>query len=286
MRYSGFARIDGTHPYRMAMPNGFVDYAARTRSGGKVFYFNFRLAKEMGLIAQNHPEALNKELSKAILDAFSLEIINEYDVLHKRRFPTNTLKPNRYMATRYLQCQHPDKRGNTSGDGRSIWNGYFKAKRGTWDISSCGTGATSLSPATAIEGKFFKTGDKNVSYGGGRADLADGISAALMSDIFHWNNIPTERTLAVISYKDGSAINVRAYQNLLRPAHLFRYLKQGNYAELKSGVDYYIDRQVGNGLWEKQAEGDGKYPYFLQKVAYDFAKVAALFESEYIFCWM
>jgi uncharacterized protein YdiU (UPF0061 family) len=286
MRYSGFARIDGTHPYRMAMPNGFVDYAARTRPGGKVFYFNFGLAKEMGLIAQNHPEALNKELSKAILGAFSLEIINEYDVLHKRRFPANTLKPNRYMATRYLQCQHPDKRGNTSGDGRSIWNGYFKAKRGAWDISSCGTGATSLSPATAIEGKFFKTGDKNVSYGGGRADLADGISAALMSDIFHRNNIPTERTLAVISYKDGSAINVRAYQNLLRPAHLFRYLKQGNYAELKSGVDYYIDRQVENGLWEKQAESDGTYPYFLQKVAYDFAHVAALFESEYIFCWM
>lgn len=286
MRYSGFAKIDGTHPYRMAMPNGFVDYAARTRPGGKVFYFNFGLAKEMGLIAQNHPEALNKELSKAILDAFSLEIINEYDVLHKRRFPAKTLKPNRYMATRYLQCQHPDKRGNTSGDGRSIWNGYFKAKRGTWDISSCGTGATSLSPATAIEGKFFKTGDKNVSYGGGRADLADGISAALMSDIFHRNNIPTERTLAVISYKDGSAINVRAYQNLLRPAHLFRYLKQGNYAELKSGVDYYIDRQVENGLWEKQAESDGTYLYFLQRVAYDFAHVAALFESEYIFCWM
>ena len=286
MRYSGFARIDGTHPYRTAMPSGFVDYAARTRAGGKVFYFNFALAKEMGLIAQNHPEVLNKELSKAILDAFSLEIINEYDVIHKHHFPVRTLKPNRYMATRYLQCQHPDKRGHTSGDGRSIWNGYFKGKRGAWDISSCGTGATSLSPATAIEGKFFKTGDKNVSYGCGRADLADGISAGLMSDIFHRNNIPTERTLAVISYKNGTAINVRAYNNLLRPAHLFRYLKQGNYAELKSGIDYFIDRQVDNGLWEKQPQDDRKYLYFLKKIAYDFAHIAALFESEYIFCWM
>ena len=286
MRYSGFTKIDGTHPYRIAMPSGFVDYAARTRPGGKVFYFNFALAKEMGLIAQNHPEVLNKELSKAILGAFSLEIINEYDVIHKRNFPVKTLKPNRYMATRYLQCQHPDKRGYTSGDGRSIWNGYFKGKRGAWDISSCGTGATSLSPATAIEGKFFKTGDKNVSYGCGLADLADGISAGLMSDIFHRNNIPTERTLAVISYKNGTAINVRAYHNLLRPAHLFRYLKQGNYAELKSGIDYFIDRQVDNGLWEKQPEDDRKYLYFLKKVAYDFARIAALFESEYIFCWM
>ena len=286
MRYSGFAKIDGTHPYRTAMPSGFVDYAARIRAGGKVFYFNFALAKEMGLISQNHPEVLNKELSKAILDAFSLEIINEYDVIHKRRFPVKTIKPNRYMATRYLQCQHPDKRGYTSGDGRSIWNGYFKGKRGGWDISSCGTGATSLSPATAIEGKFFKTGDKNVSYGCGRADLADGISAALMSDIFHRNNIPTERTLAVISYKDGTAVNVRSYRNLLRPAHLFRYIKQENYAELKSGIDYFINRQVEDGLWEKPAEGNGKYHYFLKKIAHDFANVAALFESEYIFCWM
>ena len=286
MRYSGFAKIDGTHPYRIAMPSGFVDYAARTRPGGKVFYFNFALAKEMGLIPQNHPEVLDKELSKAILDTFSLEIINEYDVIHNRQFPANTIKPNRYMATRYLQCQHPDKRGYTSGDGRSIWNGYFKGKCGGWDISSCGTGATSLSPATAIEGKFFKTGDKNVAYGCGRTDLAGGISAALMSDIFHRNNIPTERTLAVISYKDGTAVNVRSYRNLLRPAHLFRYIKQENYAELKSGVDYFINRQVEDGLWEKPPESDGKYHYFLKKIAHDFASAAALFESEYIFCWM
>ena len=286
MRYSGFAKIDGTHPYRAAMPSGFIDYAARIRPGGKVFYFNFALAKEMGLIPQNHPEVLDKELSRAILDTFSLEIINEYDVIHKRRFPAKTVKPNRYMATRYLQCQHPDKRGHTSGDGRSIWNGYFKGKRGGWDISSCGTGATSLSPATAIEGKFFKTGDKSVSYGCGRTDLADGISAALMSDIFHRNNIPTERTLAVISYKNGTAVNVRSYRNLLRPAHLFRYIKQDNYAELKSGVDYFINRQVEDGVWEKPPEGNGKYSFFLKKIAHDFANVAALFESEYIFCWM
>ena len=147
MRYSEFARIDGTHPYRDAMPDGFIDYAARVRPGGNVFYFNFALAKEMGLIPQNHPEILDKELSKAILDTFSLEIINEYDVIYKRRFPASTLKPNRYMATRYLQCQHPDKRGGTSGDGRSIWNGCFKGKRGIWDISSCGTGATTRSRA-------------------------------------------------------------------------------------------------------------------------------------------
>lgn len=286
MNYSNFAKIDGTHPYRDALPNGFVDYAARLRPGGKVFYFNFDLAREMGLIPQHHPDVLNKELSGAILDAFSLEIINEYDIIHKRRFSKKSIKPNQYMATRYLQCQHPNKRGGTSGDGRSLWNGYFKGDHATWDISSCGTGATALSPATAIEGRFFKTGDKKASYGCGRADVLDGISAALMSDIFHRNNILTERTLAVISYKDGTSVNVRAYKNLLRPAHLFRYVKQENYAELKSGVDYFIHRQVENGMWSKINASDEKYHSFLQRVAYDFASAAALFESEYIFCWM
>ncbi|MCA9467220.1 MAG: hypothetical protein KC643_17490, partial [Nitrospira sp.] len=137
-------------------------------------------------------------------------------------------KPNTYMATRYLQLQHPDKTGRTSGDGRSIWNGQIAYRGTTWDVTSCGTGATCLSPATAIEKKFFKTGDCTASsYGCGRSDLEDGMAAALMSEIFHRNGLATERTLAVIEYPKGSSINVRAGTNLLRPSHLFRYLKQG-----------------------------------------------------------
>jgi uncharacterized protein YdiU (UPF0061 family) len=285
MQYRRFREIDGRHPWRAVIPDACVDYPARTRRGGRVFYFNFELAKEMGLIPKRHPHRLNAALSRAILDTFSLVIINEYDEAHKLRVPAGERRPHPYMATRYLQCQHPSRTGRTSGDGRSIWNGCFKGTDGLWDISSCGTGATRLSPATAVTGKFYKTGDDHDAYACGQADLVDGVCAALMSDIFHKNGIATERTLAVVAFDDGTAVNVRAHRNLLRPAHLFRLLKQNRIADLRAALDYYIARQRVNGRWPRGA-GTDKYRTFLRQVTCDFARAAALFDSEYIFCWL
>jgi hypothetical protein len=225
-------------------------------------------------------------LCKAILDAFSLKIINEYDIINKTPIPKKEIRPHKYMATRYLQSQHPGRTGLTSGDGRGMWNGFYKGKKAIWDISSCGTGATKLSPATAIENRFFKTGDDNVSYGCGRADLLDGISAAVMSEIFHCNKILTERTLAIIAFNKGASINVRASKNLLRPAHFFYHMKQGNYEGLKGAIDYYINRQVENGDGPAIKNPIKKYRDMLERIAVNFATVAAQFESEYIFCWL
>jgi len=284
--YSCFSKIDGRHPFRNAVPNGFVDYSVSTRHGGEVFYFNFDLAKEIGLIPKDHPHFLTKNLCKAILDTFSLNIINEYDIINKTPIPKKEMRPHKYMATRYLQSQHPGRTGLTSGDGRGIWNGFYKGKNAIWDISSCGTGATRLSPATAIENKFFKTGDDNVSYGCGRADLLDGTSAAVMSEIFHYNKILTERTLAIIAFNKGASINVRASKNLLRPAHIFHHMKQENYEGLKGAIDYYINRQVENGDWPAIKNPIKKYQDMLERIAVSFAKVSAQFESEYIFCWL
>ena len=284
--YSQFDRVNGKHPYKSAVPEGFLDYGAKRRHGGRVFYFNFPLAKEMGLIPKGHDEKLNKQLCNKILDTFSIQIINEYDILHNTPIPEKDRLPHQFMATRYLQLQHPDKTGRTSGDGRSIWNGHFSTSKATWDISSCGTGATSLSPATAIEKKYFKTGDNNVSYGCGLADLIDGIYTTIMSEIFHYNDIPTERMLAIIAYDDGSAINVRANKNLLRPAHFFHHVKQGNHDSLKQVVDYYIDREICNKVYKKQKTGKSRYENFLAKIVEDFARATARFESEYIFCWL
>jgi uncharacterized protein YdiU (UPF0061 family) len=286
MRYRQFHKIDGRHPWRAVSQDAYVDYPVRTRHGGRVFYFNFDLAKEMGLIERHHTHCLNPALSRAILDTFSLVIINEYDVEHGLRFPEADIRAHKYMATRYLQCQHPSRRGTTSGDGRSIWNGCIKHGRVTWDISSCGTGATRLSPATAIFHKFFKTGDDSDSYSCGQADLLDSVAAALMSDIFHKNGISTERTLAIIAFDDGTAIIVRASKNLLRPAHLFRMLKQNRLEDLKAAVDYYIDRQTANGAWKRCPVGKGKYAQFLRYVTESFARAAAVFEAEYVFCWL
>lgn len=285
-RYQKILQIDGAHPLREAVPTGFVDYPARTRHGGEVIYFNFPLAKEMGLIPADTPHEVDEALSSVVLEAFGLVIINEYDVLHGTPISACDVRTSKYMATRYLQLQHPSKRGYTSGDGRSIWNGCFTGPDGIWDVTSCGTGATRLSPACAIEKKFFRTGDKRVSYGCGCAELIDGLSAAVLSEIFHLSQIPTERTLAVIDYGDGTSINVRAGRNLLRPAHFFHHLKQGDYVALKGAVDYYCARQITNQDWPSLPKGKVRYRHLLRRVAEEFARAAALFEREYIFCWM
>jgi len=285
-RYGGFARINGDHPYKKHVPDGYVDYRAHSRHGGDVFFFNFELAREMGLIAADHPDNLNKELIDTLLYTFSIQIINEYDLEHHTRFPEQDVRPNTYMATRYLQLQHPNKQGATSGDGRSIWNGYFRGRNTSWDISSCGTGATSLSPATAIEGKYFKTGDASAFYGCGRAETLEGLGAAVNSELFYHNGIDTERTLAIIHYRGGSAINVRVSKNLLRPAHFFRYLKQNNLDGLKNIVNYYIKRQISNGQWPRGLSAKQNYRHLLKQITTDFAQLAATLESEYVFCWM
>lgn len=284
-RYGSFDMINGEHPLKSAVPDGYVEYSAKRRNGGKVFYFNFELAKEMGLIPADHPHGLNRQLSDKLLDTFSLEVINEYELERGREVPDGDLLSGRYMATRYLQLQHPGRAGLTSGDGRSIWNGCFRGKDATWDISSCGTGVTRLSPATAHEGRYFKSGDKNASYGSGRGDLLDGVGAALMSDIYHRSGVSTERTLVLIGYPDGTSVNVRAAKNLLRPAHFFHHLKQGQYQRLKAAIDLYIDRQVGNREWPR-LRGKARYQQLLNHVAEDFGRMAARLESDYIFCWM
>lgn len=286
-RYGRFSEIDGRHDFQKAVPDGFVPYRVRTRRGSEVAYFNFELAREMGLISYDHPGKLDPELKKALVDTFALVIINEYDIQNERKFNPSEIRKNCYMATRYLQLQHPDKCGRTSGDGRSIWNGQISHRGVTWDISSCGTGATRLSPATAIQKKFFKTGDPRVSYGCGYASLDEGLNAALMSEILHRSGVPTERTLAILHFpNENAAINVRASQNLIRPSHFFRYLKIGDHEGLKNITDYFIERQIKNGRLKRTKDPKKQYREFLKSITETYAKTTALFEAEYIFIWM
>ena len=284
--YKKFDRIDGSHPLRKAIPSGYVDYPARIRKGGKVVYFNFELAKEMGLIPKSHDHILNEELQNKILETFSIQIINEFDQMKNRVFPDSEMKKGQYMATRYLQLQHEDKKGRTSGDGRSIWNGQVQNRDKSWDISSCGTGGTRLSPATSKYNKFFETGDPSISYGCGYAEIDEGFTTAIYSNIFHQNERQTERSLAVIEFKDNIAINIRTHQSLLRPSHVFLYLKQDDHTNLKSVMDYYIDSQREVLGWEKCPTGKSKYDFFLKKFTKTFSHLSADLEDEYIFCWL
>lgn len=284
--YSQITTINGTHPWQADVPGGHVLYRARKRKHGRVAWFNFDLAKDMGLIPQHHPEELNHDLERTLLDTFAIQIINEYDLINGTKIDPADVKPNFYMATRYLQLQHPGRTGLTSGDGRSIWNGVFKNKHTTWDISSCGTGATCLSPATHKYKKFFRTGDPAISYGCGYSDLDDGIMGSIFSEILHRNGIPTERCLLVIEFPGNLSINVRAGKNLLRPSHFFNHLKQGNLPRLKAAIDFFIGRQLSNKAWPALKHGENRYKRMLAEICDTFATMAARFESEYIFCWL
>jgi uncharacterized protein YdiU (UPF0061 family) len=287
--YDKFKTLDGRHKWREVAPDGYVDYHARSRDGGRVVYFNYDLAKQLDLIPQNHARRLTRALEQSILDTFALQIINEYDIEQGADLADKSVKPNPYMATRYLQAQHKDKRGLTSGDGRAIWNGSVRAGRVTWDVSSRGTGATRLSPGAQLAGVPVKTGDDTWGYCNGRAELDEMLGTALMSETFHRNGFPTERTLAVIDFDDGTAIGVRAATNLIRPAHIFRYLKQGRHAELKASLEYFFERQVANGDWvlpSAQRNERERYRRALTYIARAYARLAAICEEEYIFNWL
>lgn len=287
LSYSKFSQINGKHPLQDSCQDSFITYQVRKRHGGSVAYFNFELAKEMGLIPEEHENNLTKDLAQKILDTFSILIINEYDIENGVEYPKDEILPNRYMATRYLQLQHPNKQGKTSGDGRSIWNGTVNHNGLTWDISSQGTGATKLSPATHIQNKYFKTGDPSISYGCGYSEFDEGLATLMFSEVMQKNNYETERCLAIIKFKDNISINVRANSNLIRPSHMFNHLKQANYNALKDIVNYYIDRQKLNHDWQKVPKTTkARYRYFLKKQVEVFAKLAANFEDDYIFCWL
>lgn len=284
--YEKFQEIDGSHPWRSVSSDGYIDYRARYRPQGRVLFFNFSLAKEMGLISEDHPSSINKDLEQAILDTFSLRIINEYDIEQGTKFPPEIIRPKPFMATRYLQTQHRNKQGKTSGDGRSIWNGYLKSEQLTFDISSRGTGATILSPGAQDAEGAVATGDTTHGYASGLAELDEMLASAIMSEIFYRQGIPTERCLVVIGFPDATAIGVRSAPNLIRPAHMFRYLKQKRHEELKASVDYFIDREIENGFWTMPDDPAQRYTSALEYFARNYAKLAALLEEEYIFNWL
>ncbi|MGH7179953.1 MAG: hypothetical protein ACREJC_21430, partial [Tepidisphaeraceae bacterium] len=284
--FGKFKSLDGRHPWRGAGPHGYVNYRARYRPGGRVVYFNYALARELELIPVNHAQRMTAALERSILQAFSLQIINEYDEEHGASFPPGSVKPRPYMATRYLQIQHKDRRGKTSGDGRAIWNGMIRTARLTFDVSSRGTGATRLSPGAQIAGQPVKTGDDRWGYSCGQADLDEMLGTAVMSEVFFRNGLPTERTLAVIDFGDGTAIGVRTAPNLIRPAHIFRYVKLGMHDALRASIDYFIARQQSNGFWKLPANPALRYSKALSYLAESYGKLSAVLEEEYIFNWL
>ena len=284
--WAGFQKLDGHHPWQEAVPEGCVLYPVRRLEKGQVAWFNFALAREMGLIDAKAPDVMTPELHEILINTFSLQIVNEWDQNFGAPVPARFLKSKPYMATRYLQLQHADKQGRTSGDGRGIWNGSIKHKGRTWDVSSRGTGVTQLAPGAVEAQKPLKTGAGEYGYGCGLADVSELLGSAIFSEIFHLNGLGTERVLAIIDLGKGVGIGVRAAPNLLRPAHLFLWLKQGESDVLRRGIEHLIQRQVENGDWNFNPRSTDRYRLMLKEIAVSFARFAARLERRYIFAWL
>ena len=223
---------------------------ARIRTAGRVAWFNFDFAKELQLIPTNHANRITSALERVLLDTFALQIINEYDLTHDASLQSGVATPQTYMATRYLQAQHKDKLRTNQWRRPSDLErprSEHTTKPGT--SVAAARAKDGLSPVLQIAGEPVKTGDDSWGYLGTGESRCRMLNTALMSEIFHRNGFPTERTLLVIDFGDGTAIGVRAAPNLMRPAHIFRYLKQGRHQELKASLDYFIARQVSNGEW-------------------------------------
>ncbi|KHD88686.1 MAG: hypothetical protein OM95_07750 [Bdellovibrio sp. ArHS] len=284
--YSSFDQLNGVHPWMEAVTEGYVSYRVRELHAGKVAYFNFILAKEMGLIAADHPLQMTEDLENKLIETFSIQIINEYDELTQRRIDPETIRPHRHMATRYLQLQHANKQGKTSGDGRGIWNGTVYHRGTTWDVSSRGTGVTCLAPGAVEAAKPLKTGGTEFGYGCGLAEIDELLGASILAEVMHLQGLRTERVLCVIDLGKGYGIGVRAAPNLIRPAHLFLYLKQEKYDTLKAATDYLIDRQVANKSWDIPSRGLQRYDALLSCVSKAFAEFTAQMDIDYIFAWL
>lgn len=276
--YGSFDQLDGRHPLQQVVPEGHVSYRVRKLENTKILYFNFFLAKEMGLIPTEHPHVLNSILETKLKDTFALQIINEYDELTQRRIDPSQIKPNKFMATRYLQIQHPSRVGKTSGDGRGIWNGVVSHDNTTWDISSRGTGVTCLAPGSVKANQPLKTGDTSIGYGCGQAEMDELLGAAILAEVIHLQGIHTERVLCVIDCGNGYGIGVRAAPNLLRPAHFFLYLKQNRFDDLKNLTDFHIKKM--------NLKGRSPYDEMINKISTDFGTFIAKLDVDYIFSWL
>ena len=275
-----------THELFSKVPEMCIPYSVRSNPKGEVFYLNEELSKEMGLVGKEASTKNFSNLKKEILEAFNLQIINDYDRLHHTNVSSKDVKPYFCFATRYLQLQHKNNQGRTSGDGRAIWNGTVSSKGKTWDISSRGTGVTSVAPGVVEAGKPLQTGNTEYGYSCGLSDLKEVYTSIIMSERFHKMDFQTERILAGIDIGGGLGICVRASENLVRPAHLFRYLKMNDHHGAKNLLDHVINRDFKNKKTSFNTDDKSCYDKYLNHFSDNFSTLCAKSKHQEVFVWL
>jgi len=275
-----------THELFSKVPEMCLPYSVKSNPNGEVFYVNESLCLEMGLLEKGPSTKNINELKKEILDTFNLQIINDYDRLNHTSVSSKDVKPFFCFATRYLQLQHKNNQGKTSGDGRAIWNGTLSHKGRTWDVSSRGTGVTSLAPGMVEAGIPLKTGNTDYGYSCGLSDLKEVYTSIVMSERFHNMGFATERILAGIDIGGGLGICVRASQNLIRPAHLFRYLKLGDHHGAQSLLSHVIDRDFKNKKINFHSQDSKAFDKYLDYFSDNFSTLCAKSKHSEVFVWL
>ncbi len=84
--YGGFKQINGHHPGN-SRAERLRGYEARILRGSKVVYFNFALAKDMGLVGEGSSRKAQPGSGEDAVETFALRIINEYDQLTCLKVP-------------------------------------------------------------------------------------------------------------------------------------------------------------------------------------------------------
>jgi hypothetical protein len=141
----------------------------------------------MGLLVADHPNSMSKALRAAILDAFSLVIVNEYDLAHGVRVKASDLLP--HPTWRHATCSCSIRPpGATSGDGRSVWNGTWRHAGAAGIFRAAARGHAPV-PRDRANRRFYKTGSRTASYGCGTASVEEGMAAAVMSEVLNRSGI-------------------------------------------------------------------------------------------------
>jgi len=275
-----------SHELFSKVPEMCIPYSVRANKKGEVFFINEDLCKEMGLLDKESSTKALKRLKAEVLEAFNLKIINDYDRLNHTSISSKDVKPFFCFATRYLQLQHKNNQGKTSGDGRAIWNGTISHKGKVWDVSSRGTGVTSLAPGVVEAGIPLETGNTEFGYSCGLSDLKEVYTSIVMSERFHKMGFSTERILAGIDIGGGLGICVRASDNLIRPAHLFRYLKLNDHHGAKSLLKHVIDRDFKNKKIDFNSEDPTAFDKYLTYFADNFSTLCAKSKHSEVFVWL